>query len=295
MAVSEEARREIEGDPAAAVAATWPSAALAFVEMLHPPPIARVLLAATGFTAAAARGWPAPDRLVAFLLAALLTQLAISIHNDCCDIELDRRTKPWRALPRGLVTPGAARAWWMGLVVAGLLVAATLGFWPAALVALGTSAGLAYNAWFKRGPLTWLPFWIGLPALPLCAFAVVGRFDPSLGLVYLIGAPLALGIYLADTMSDIEVDSSAGVRGLAHRLGPWRARLTCWASVGAAQGLAVAFWPRGHQPGLLFGLSVALLGGAIALDRLRRGHGHWLAIMGSAVALAVGWMIDVAR
>jgi hypothetical protein len=69
-----------------------------------------------------------------------------------------------------------------------------LGPWVAALVAFGTGAGLAYNAWFKRSVWTWLPFAVGLPTLPVCAFLVVDRFDPRLGLLYPIGLPLVLAI-----------------------------------------------------------------------------------------------------
>jgi 4-hydroxybenzoate polyprenyltransferase len=282
------APRQADGRPAPGPLAAW-------VDFLHPAPIVVVLLAATGFTAAAVQGWPPVDRLGPFLLALLLTQLAISIHNDYCDRALDAVAKPWRVLPRGLVAPRTALGWSLGLLLAGLLVAGLLGPWVAALVALGTGAGLLYNAWFKRSAWTWLPFWLGLPALPLCAFVVVDRVDPQLWLVYPIGLPLVVAIYLADTLADIESDAALGVRGLAHRLGPRNARLACWAAVALGHGLALALWPSGHTPGLLAVLSIGLLIAAIVLDRLRLQHGHWLAIMGSVTVLAAGWLADIVR
>jgi len=48
-----------------------------------------VLVAATGFCAAAVRGRPPARRLGPLLVAISLTQLAISIHNDYCDRGLD--------------------------------------------------------------------------------------------------------------------------------------------------------------------------------------------------------------
>ena len=267
----------------------------AYLELLHPAPVVMVLIAATGFLAAAAQGWPPLSRLGPYLLAQALTQLAISLHNDYCDRELDARSKPWRALPRGLIAP--ATALWLAVALAalGLLAAAPLGLGVSLLIATGTGAGFAYNGWLKRTGWSWLPFWIGLPTLALGAFAAVDRFDPRLWLAYLIGAPLVVGIYLADTLTDIESDTSLGVRGLAHRLGPWGARLVCWAGVALGQGLTVVLWPAGHTPGPLLWLSVALLGLAIGLDRARVRRGHWPAIMASAVALGLGWLIDAAK
>jgi 4-hydroxybenzoate polyprenyltransferase len=268
-----------------------PGPLLAWLAFAHPAPIAVVLLAATGFTAVAARGWPPADRLAPFLLALLLTQLAISIHNDYCDRALDARAKPWRVLPRGLIAPRLALSWAVGLLVAGLLVASLLGPWVAALVAVGTGAGLVYNAWLKRSAWTWLPFALGLPTLPLCAFLVVGRFEPRLWLVYAIGLPLVIAIYLADTLDDIEDDAALGVRGLAHRLGARGALLTCWAAVGLGHGLV---WLASPAPGPLSGLSLGLLAVAILLNGLGLRQGHWLAIMGSVVTLAIGWLVGLA-
>jgi 4-hydroxybenzoate polyprenyltransferase len=267
----------------------------AYLELLHPAPVALVLLAAAGFTAVAAQRVPPLAQVGPFLLSVLLTQSAISIHNDYCDRELDARSKPWRVLPQGLMAPGTALTWSVVLTVLGLLVAVPLGGWVVTLVAIATAAGFAYNAGLKRSAWSWLPFWLGLPTLPLAAFAVVDRFEPRLWSVYLIGAPLAVAVYLADTLSDIESDTTLGVRGLAHRLGPRPARFACWAMLGVAQALALVLWPAPHAPGTLYFLSGALLGAAILLGCYRVRRGHWLAIMASATALAVGWLADVAN
>jgi 4-hydroxybenzoate polyprenyltransferase len=268
---------------------------MAYLELLHPAPVAFVLLAAAGFTAGAARGVPPLAQVGPFLLSELLTQLAISIHNDYCDRELDARSKPWRVLPRGWMAPGTALAWSVVLAVFGLLVAVPLGTWVVTLIAIGTAAGFAYNAGLKRSGWSWLPFLIGLPTLPLAAFAVVDRFEPRLWSVYLIGAPLAVAVYLTDTLSDVESDTSLGVRGLAHRLGPRPARFVCWGMLGLAQVLALMLWPAPHTPGIWYFLSGALLGAAILLDCSGVQRAHWLAIMASATALAVGWLADVAN
>jgi hypothetical protein len=44
----------------------------------------------------------------------------------------------------------------------------------------------------------------------------------------------------------------------------------------------------------LAGLSIGGLMAAMLLSRLGFRHGHWLAIMGSVVALAIGWLAGIA-
>jgi 4-hydroxybenzoate polyprenyltransferase len=268
-----------------------PGTFAAYVELLHLPPIAMVLLATGGFTVAAEGGWPPLGRLALLLTSILLQQLAISIHNDYCDRELDAQAKPWRAVPRGLLSPGRAIAWTAALIALSLVLAVPLGLKVVGLILIGASAGFAYNAWLKRTVWTWLPFWMALPTLPLAAFATAGQWTPRLWLVYLIGAPLVLGVYIADTLSDIESDSALGVRGLAHRLGPRRARFAGWAAIVLAQVLALALWPAGQQPGLLFFVSIGALIVAIVLDRRAVRGGHWLAIMASAIILSLSWLM----
>jgi geranylgeranylglycerol-phosphate geranylgeranyltransferase len=270
------------------------SALAAYVELLQPAPIAMVLLAATGFCFAAARGKPAAWRLRSFLAGLLATQCAISLHNDYCDRELDRQTKPWRAIPRGLISPEVALGSAAGLTLTGLLAVLPLGRTVVTLLSAGTVAGFAYNAWLKRSRWTWLPFWVALPTLPVCAFAVIGRPAPRVWLAYIVGAPLVLGIYLADSAADVEADAAAGIQGLAQRLGPGRARLACWIALGLAQLLAIASRPRARTPGPLYLAAAVSLAMAIATGHRSVGPAHWLMAMLSAVGVAVAWIDDIA-
>lgn len=265
----------------------------AYFELLDPAPVAMVLLAATGFCFAAARGRPAAWRLRSFLAGLLATQCAISLHNHYCDRELDRRTKPWRALPRGLVSPAVALASAGALTLTGLLAVLPLGLPVLALLGIGTAAGFSYNAWFKRSRWTWIPFWVALPSLPVCACAVVGRGVPRLGLAYVVGAPLVLGIYLADSLADLEADAVEGVQGLAHRLGPGPAQRVCWAALGLGQILALGTRPRTRPPGPLYFAAGYCLVLAIAVGRQTQGRAHWLVSILSAVAVSVAWIDDV--
>lgn len=253
-----------------------------------------VLVATTSFAAVASAGIPSPRRLLPLLGAILLTQLAISIHNDYCDRDVDARSKPWRPIPRGLFAPAAAVRWTFALSAAGLAIAATLGPTVLALVAIGTGAGFVYNAFLSRTLWSWTPYWIGCTTLVPCAFAALDRLEPGLWIAYVVGAPIALVVNLTDSLTDVEADAAQGLRGLPSRLGPRGARLACWGSSLLAQVVAVLLWPGGAGPNPLFFASVGLLALAIAADRLHLARARWVASMLSPVALAVGWLMGFA-
>lgn len=286
--------RPVTARPQATRGALHASPLRAYIELLHLPPILVVLAAGAGFTIAAAQGDPAVDRLLLFLTALLLTQLAVSLHNDYCDRALDAVAKPWRALPSGIMSPRAALGWAAALVAAGLLAAAPLGWLVVLLFLVGNGSAFFYNAFLKRTAWSWAPFLVALPTLALCAFAVADNLAARLWLVYVIGAPLVLSVHIIDTLDDLESDRSLGVRGMAHRLGPGRARLLCWSALGLAQVLALILWPQG-RPGPLFAVSVALLFAAIAADRAGVTRARWSLVMAAATILALGWLAALAE
>lgn len=219
--------------------------------------------------------------------------MAIGVHNDYCDRALDRRAKPWRAIPSGLVSPAQALQLAAVLLAASLALAVPLGRNIAALGVLGTGMGFAYNARLKRTVFAWLPFWVALPTLVIASFAVVHAYQDDLLLTYLIGLPLVFPVYIADSLTDIDSDRTFGAGGLSQVLGHARARAACWGSLALGYVLAFALWPEGSSPGVLSGISLGLLGAAVASDRLRIPRVHWLAVMLAVVALAADWLLGV--
>ena len=212
----------------------------AYIELFHLPPILMVLLATTAFATIAADGLPRASRLAPYLLAVLATQMAISVHNDYCDRRLDAQAKPWRAIPSGLISPQFALELAAVLTVAGLALALPLGARVVGLGAIGTGAGFAYNARLKGTAFAWVPFWVALPAMAIASFELVHEYREQLLLVYLIGLPLVVSVYIADQLIDIESDRMHGVHGLVASLGQTRARLVCWGALASGNVLAVA-------------------------------------------------------
>jgi 4-hydroxybenzoate polyprenyltransferase len=199
----------------------------ALIALTHPGPSVATVLAALAFLPLLAHGRP-PLATVATLGAMLLCQqVAISLHNDYCDRALDTVAKPWRAIPSGAVRPRAVLAGAVLLVLASLALAASISPLEFLLDLIGLAAGLSYNAWLKRTWWSWLPFAIAFPLLPLFGAAALDPAHLAAPLVagcFLVGAPLAVAIHLADTMPDLTSDLAGGVRGLAHHLGPHTAR-----------------------------------------------------------------------
>jgi 4-hydroxybenzoate polyprenyltransferase len=172
------------------------------------------------------------------------------------------------------------------LALGSALCALLLGPVDVLLDATALAAGLAYNAKLKRTPVSWLPFAIAFPLLPMFGAAAVGKsIEPWLG-VALAMQPAVLAIHLADSLPDLEADASAGAGGVAVTLGR---PLTKWISVVgvAAAGFALGTWTHWHPVEVAASAAgaivCAVVGGA-------RPAVHRAAIVGGAALVGLGWV-----
>ncbi len=272
-----------------------------YLALLHPFPVAMTVLAAGLFAVVAARGTPPLGRLAWLLASVLASQIAIASLNDYCDRQLDAATKPWKPIPAGRVSARVALAVAMSAAPIALLCALPLGAVALAAAVVGTAGGVAYDLRFKGTVWSVVPFVIAFPTLPIWAWAAVAPFEPRLLESYLLGAPLVTGLHLADTWPDLEADRAQGVRGLAHRLGPHRARRLLWAAFAAAALVLLALTALpGHASGVLVGaavLSAVLVGAALALSRGGVALARWpLAfplLVGAAIVTSLGWLASL--
>jgi 4-hydroxybenzoate polyprenyltransferase len=161
---------------------------------------------------------------------------------------------------------------------------------------------LLYDAGLKYTAFSWLPFAIAFPTLPLWAWAGAhpsGEVPASLLWVWPVGAVLVLGIHLADTIPDLASDTVAGVRGLAHRIGPRRSLALCWGAFAATIGLTLLLWAfipysaEWYLPGLILGALLMLSGVAVYLADHERLRVMSLLLEVGAMALAVGWVAGI--
>jgi 4-hydroxybenzoate polyprenyltransferase len=230
-------------------------------------------------------------------------QAAIGALNDVIDAPLDAGRKPGKPIPRGLVSPPAARLAAAGSGAVGLGLSLPSG--PAALVlalAILVVGGL-YDLRFKGTPWSWLPFAIGIPLLPVYAWLGAGTGLPPAFAVLLPAAGLAgAGLAIANSLPDQERDRAGGSSSVADRLGravAWRLHAALHGGVLAlAVGGLAAFGPAAPAPAAVAGLAIGalLIGAGLALTAssspLRRERGWELEAVGIGL-IGTSWVAAV--
>ena len=153
--------------------------------------------------------WFSSQMILAILPPMLITG-AGNIDNDLCDLEIDRRIKPWRPLASLRVSGRAARVAAVLLMLSGLMVALLGGLWPL-LIATTVVAFLGlYNHRFSSWPIVGNIVVAGLGALPIMFGATVtlrmGReinLDPPM-----IAAVIAFWLHLPRELLKDTLDSA---------------------------------------------------------------------------------------
>lgn len=270
----------------------------AYIRLTHPWAVAVVMAATVVFGVLASQGELPVSRFILLLAGMLGGQVAIGASNEWRDREADALDKPQRPIPSGAVSPrGALIAMAAGLVLM-LVAGLALGLWGLLLLATGTGAGLVYNLWLKRTPWSWLPYLVALPLLPTWVWLVMDEFRPSLLWLYPLGAAFVLAIHLAQTLGDIDADTSRGEHGIAVVLGRRWSEVVLWlAAFGSTLGVVAGGWLLGGALtplALAAGIVTVLLLGALLITR--SGH-DWLqphlfkVLTVCAVVLATGWIL----
>ena len=277
--------------------ARTPPRALHALRIIHPFPTLLNVAATLGLAVVAAGGLPDLILLLRLLAVMFLAQSCIGATNDLCDRELDARSKPYKPLVAGTITPLGATIVACVCGVGALIIASTISAPSLALAALGLACGLAYDVALKRSALSALPFMIAIPTLPLWVWVSLDVWESVLYWLIPLGALLGLSLHLVNTLPDIASDEAAGVRGLAHRLGERTATVIAWGSFALALLLAVAIAPvvgydwRIFGPTLLFGCTCLAAGVGAQLRHTATSMQASFSVLGIGCAgLAVGWL-----
>ena len=276
---------------------------LAWFRLLHPFPSLLNAVAVALFAELASEGRVPASVLLRLVALVACSQFAIGSANDVVDRRLDAASKPWKPIAAGQIAADTAATLAVCLSAGCLILAASLGLGTVLASALGLGCGLAYDLRLKRSAWSWLPYCIGIPTLPVCAWVAVAGFTPRLLLLYPLGTLLGLGLHLANTLPDLEADRAFGVRGLAHILGRRRSATLCWCSIGGAQlgTLLMAPFIGYHGWGYPAGLatSCSLLIASAVLYRLRPTQRTLQINFGllalASLALALGWLTGALR
>ncbi len=250
---------------------------------------------------ALAAGAPVPAA-VRLGVAMVGFQFSIGALNDLRDAPADAGQKLRKPIPLALVGVGEAWVVWAAGLAAGALLSAQAGPATLAIGLAGASAGYLYDLRLKGTALSWLPFALGIPLLPV--FAWVGATGGLPG-VFVLVLPLAAlagsGLAVANALGDLERDQAAGVSSIATRLGlsrAWQAHaLLLLGVVVAAVGLA-------GVGGGLAPLAVAgmVAGSALVLAGVATGRGGhpgrrelaWEVEAAGIGLVALAWLAGVA-
>ena len=151
-------------------------------------------------------------------MAAL--QFGIGATNDLVDAPNDAGHKPGKPIPAGLVSREAAGIVAGGGFAAGLALTAGFGSGVLALSIVVIAIGLAYDLRLKGTALSWLPFAVGIPILPVFGWLGAAGELPSAFAILVPAAVMAgAALAIANGLADLERDRAAGVGSIAIALG----------------------------------------------------------------------------
>jgi 4-hydroxybenzoate polyprenyltransferase len=273
------------------------------VAIAHPRAVVIFTLTALIVAAIAERSLPPLQTTAALLLAMAAIQTSVGIFNDYYDRDLDAVAKPYRALPAGLVSAQSAyRAAWIAVAL-GLGAAATLGLSSMLVLALGAAMGFLYSARLKRSVLSWLPYAIAYPMVPLWVWVSLGKFRPEMFLIYPTAIPFSLGVHLCNQLRDYDDDTQQGMRGLTQHLGKQTASWICVSLLllSPVPPLVTAY---GHWGGAQVFLLSVLIHWLLIVHCLYTYRAHYGAQIWSAMfkrlqwsgpLMFIGWVLSVSR
>lgn len=218
--------------------------------------------------------------------AAFTGQLTIGWGNDLLDADRDREVgRHDKPLVSGELAPSLVLRC---LVVAavGCVLLSFLAGWRSGMthLALGVASGHLYNLYFKATLWSWLPYAVAFGALP-AVVSLAGspsQWPPT----WMVGTAAMLGVaaHFLNTLPDFDDDAATGVRGLPHRMGAVRSRLTATALLVLGTVVAVL-----GPVGVPATWAWAALAGVVALGALAL-FGRGKAPFYAAVAIA---LVDV--
>ena len=286
-------------DPAAGDEASPATRALGWLRLTHPFPSVLDGVVSGGV---ALIGGGAIGQGLRVGLAMTLLQLGIGTVNDLVDSPRDAGRKPGKPIPSGLVRPGPARGLALVLFVSGIALASVAPV-VAGLAVLTIAIGLLYDLRLKGTALSWLPFALGIPILPLFGWLSTGR-DLPLVFAVLLPAAIVAGAALAigNALVDVERDAASGTSSVAVALGRDRARRVVaglLAAIGAAAASSAIAFAASKAEGLLLA-AIALIPVVAAVaagptSSTARRERAWQAEAIGLAALASAWLVVVVR
>jgi 4-hydroxybenzoate polyprenyltransferase len=234
-------------------------------------------------------------------VAMLALQCSIGSLNDLVDAEQDAGRKLRKPIPAGLVGVGEARLLVAGGLSLGLGLAAWSGPSTLAVALAGVGTGYLYDLRLKGTSLSWAPYAVGIPLLPVFAWlGTIGTIPGTYLVLVPLGALAGTALAIGNARADHERDLDAGVPSVATRLGLERS----WAlhAVLLLAVVAVAIVAGAGSPGARSWVAAATGGAGLVIAAgiaLGRNASPWRRELAWEVEatgvglLAVAWLLGI--
>ena len=263
-----------------------------FPVLAHGPLIAAFSFSAVSFSwlLRSDAGWPSWRSAVAAFVTCFLFFLQLRIADEFKDFEEDSRFRPYRPVPRGLIS---LRELGILFVIAGVVQLA-FALWLAPRMVLlllvpwiylaGMSKEFFARDWLKARPITYL--WTHMLIMPLVDFYATGcdwlghHANPPDGLFWFLAASFFNGIVIEiGRKIRAPMDEETGVQtysvlwGRPRAVSVWLAMLALTAACACLAAWRIGFaWPVATTLGALLGL--ALVASRRFLRRATAGSGR---------------------
>lgn len=211
---------------------------LGLIRASHPLPTAAMTVIVT--LCAVSLGWRIPG-VLGVALAVLLGQVSVGWSNDAFDADLDRRSGR-RAKPVVVGSVTARLLWTMAVASAAACVVASVaaaGLVGGAFHVVAVAAAWSYNLALSRTTWSWLPYAIAFGCIPGFLTWGLDQGPPPAWMVVTF-ALVGVSAHLANALTDLESDRSAGVGGAAVHLGAQSTVVLGWSLLGAATTILAA-------------------------------------------------------
>jgi 4-hydroxybenzoate polyprenyltransferase len=211
------------------------------------------------------------------VLAMVFARTVAMLANRLIDRTLDAANPrtAGRALPSGRLTVGQTRATIVLCAGVFMLICAAFGWlygnwWPA-ILGLPVLAWVSAYAYFKRfTALCHLYLGSSLALSPLAAALAIEpsaiTWQPALWLIAGMVLCWVAGFDIIYALQDVEVDRAQGLFSMPSRLGERRAMLASRALHGLAVACLVGAWLIDERFGVLFGIGIAIVAGALIYE-----------------------------
>lgn len=247
----------------------------------HPEPVVAMTTATALLAAGSGKG---ARRAVLATIAVLAGQLFTGWTNDVLDIDLDRRARRQdKPVATGEVATDTVRKAMRAALPVALGLSRAVGPKELKAHATGLGAAAAYNFRLRDTQLSFLPYAVAFPMIPIFA---AGEAPPAW--VLLAAALIGGAAHFGQVLPDIETDREAGVMGLPQRLGvDSSARAAAGLLTAAGAVLTVA--TRRPRTALAAGAAILSAAGAVKVAGEGKPKTAFRLIMLSAGLLGAGY------